>query len=227
MTDSAIIFDCDGVLVDSERIAIAVEREHLARVGLLYETTDYLGRFVGLTTSDFHHAVESDHWALHGRSLPDRFFEDLKSECLARYETELQAFEDLEAFLEVFDGAVAVASSSSGPMLRRKLKITNLHARFDPHIYSGDDVARGKPDPDLFLLAAEKLGHDPGDCLAIEDSTNGVRAAVAAGMEVWGFTGGGHADAGLGGRLQGAGAARVFADYAAIGQAWRARRRSA
>lgn len=216
MTNAAIIFDCDGVLVDSERIAIAVEREHLARTGLVYDTTDYLSRFVGLTNRDFHLAMEADHQALHDRPLPESFFEEMKAECIARYDAELTSFDGLETFLDGYDGAVAVASSSSGPMLRRKLELTALHARFDPYIYSGDDVAQGKPAPDLFLLSASKLGQDPSQCLVIEDSVNGVRAAVAAGMTVWGFTGGGHADAGLQGRLKGAGAQEVFSSYAGI-----------
>ncbi len=223
MTKSAIIFDCDGVLVDSERIAIAVEREHLARVGLMYDTTDYLSRFVGLTSQDYHLALERDHRALHNRSLPGPFFEDLKRECLARYESELSSFDGLERFLESYDGAVAVASSSSGPILRKKLEITGLHARFDPHIYSGDDVAQGKPAPDLFLLSASRLKVDPSQCLAIEDSVNGVRSAAAAGMDVWGFTGGGHADAQLGDRLRAAGAQEVFSGFSDIMRAFHGR----
>ncbi len=221
MTNAAIIFDCDGVLVDSERIAIAVEREHLARTGLVYDTTDYLSRFVGLTNQDFHLATQADHQALNGRPLPDGFFEEMKAECVARYDAELTSFDGLEAFLDGYDGAVAVASSSSGPMLRRKLELTALHTRFDPYIYSGDDVAQGKPAPDLFLLSASRLGQDPSRCLVIEDSVNGVLAAVAAGMKVWGFTGGGHADAGLQGRLVGAGAQMVFSSYAGISEHFR------
>ena len=213
MYPSAIIFDCDGVLVDSERIAIAVEREHLARTGLVYDTTDYLSRFVGLTNRDFHLAVEADHRDLHDLPLPDGFFEEMRADCIARYDAELTSFDGLEVFLDGYNGAVAVASSSSGPMLRRKLELTALHARFDPYIYSGDDVAQGKPAPDLFLHSASMLRQDPCDCLVIEDSVNGVRAAVAADMKVWGFTGGGHVDAGLEGRLREAGAAEVFSGY--------------
>ncbi|WP_282610643.1 HAD family phosphatase [Pelagibius sp. Alg239-R121] len=213
MTDAAIIFDCDGVLVDSERIAIAVERDHLARIGLVYESADYLSRFVGLTNQDFYLALENDHRAIHNRPLPTDFFEKLKTACWARYESELTSFEGLLPLLDTLRGPVAVASSSSKPLLHRKLEITELHGRFDPHIYSGDEVARGKPSPDLFLLAAERIERDPAQCLVIEDSINGVRAAVAAGMEVWGFTGGGHADAGLSGRLKEAGARKVFSNY--------------
>ena len=216
MTNSAIIFDCDGVLVDSERIAIAVEREHLGRIGLFYDATEYLSRFVGLTNEDFHDALDSDHQTLHGSPLPPSFFGDLKAACRARYESELTSFDGLTALLDDLDGPVAVASSSSKELLHRKLEITDLHGRFDPHIYSGDEVRNGKPAPDLFLLAAARIGRDPAQCLVIEDSVNGVRAAMAAGMAVWGFTGGGHADEGLAGRLTEVGAQKVFSNYADV-----------
>lgn len=212
--ERAIIFDCDGVLVDSERIAIAEEREHLAGLGLTYDLQVYLNRFVGLTNEDFHAALESDHQARHGKPLPPDFFGNLKAACWARYERELTSFEGLTALLAQIIGPVAVASSSSKELLHRKLEITGLHGRFAPHIYSGDEVENGKPAPDLFLLAAQRIDQPPSACLVIEDSVNGVRAAVAAGMEVWGFTGGGHADEGLAGRLRQAGAGRVFSNYA-------------
>ncbi len=93
MTARAIIFDCDGVLVDSERIAIAEEREHLARIGLTYERQEYLSRFVGLTNEDFHVALQGDHQTRHGRPLPPDFFGKLKAACWARYERELTSFE--------------------------------------------------------------------------------------------------------------------------------------
>lgn len=219
MTTLAIIFDCDGVLVDSERIAVAVEMEHLGRLGLTYGHQDYLSRFVGLTNEDFHDALQSDHQALHGLPLPHSFFGDLKAACWARYESELTSFEGLLPLLDLFDGPVAVASSSSKELLHRKLEITALHGRFAPHIYSGDEVENGKPAPDLFLLAAERIGMKPSECMVIEDSVNGVRAAVAAGMPVWGFTGGGHADAGLAERLLSAGAGEVFSTFAELSEA--------
>lgn len=214
LTDSAIIFDCDGVLVDSEKIAIAEEREHLARIGLTYDQQEYLNRFVGLTNEDFHDALESDYQTRHGRPLPPDFFSNLKATLWARYDRELTSFEGLTALLAQIAGPVAVASSSSRELLRRKLEITDLHGHFAPHIYSGDEVENGKPAPDLFLLAATRIGREPSTCLVIEDSVNGVRAGVAAGMDVWGFTGGGHADEGLAGRLTAAGARQVFSNYA-------------
>ena len=113
-------------------------------------------------------------------------------------------------------GAVAVASSSAIDTLLIKKNMTGLHHPFHQHIFSGDQVKNGKPAPDLFLMAAERLGHDPAGCLVIEDSVNGVRAGLSAGMTVWGFTGGGHADENLESRLRGAGAHDVLPDFAAV-----------
>jgi beta-phosphoglucomutase-like phosphatase (HAD superfamily) len=108
----------------------------------------------------------------------------------------------------------AVASSSGADFLREKLRLTGLLGAFDPHVYSADLVERAKPHPDIFLHAAEGLDADPARCLAIEDSVNGVRAALAAGMTVWGFAGGGHVDAQGAARLAEAGAHQVLETWA-------------
>jgi len=211
---AALIFDCDGVLVDSEHIAMSVERECLAEIGLRYETADYLNRFVGLKDADFYAELERDCQASNGRALPAGFLENLRSRCWARFRTELAAIDGVRAFLDTYNGALAVASSSTMDGLHEKLELTGLHHLFSPHIYSGQQVTCGKPAPDLFLFAASRLDLTPEDCLVIEDSVNGVRAARSAGMEVWGFTGGGHADADLGRRLSDVGAHKVVANYA-------------
>ena len=118
--------------------------------------------------------------------------------------------EGLEPLLASMTLPKAVASSSTVRSLQRKLSLTGLASWFGDHVYSAEHVEHGKPAPDLFLHAAAKLGHAPGDCIVVEDSVLGVQAGVAAGMQVWGFTGGGHGDAGLGQRLANAGAVRVF-----------------
>jgi beta-phosphoglucomutase-like phosphatase (HAD superfamily) len=107
-----------------------------------------------------------------------------------------------------------VASSSTLARLRHSLGLTGLYARFAPHVFSAEQVARGKPAPDLFLHAATEMGYAPARCLVIEDSTSGVRGAVAAGMRVWGFIGGGHCADGHAARLRDAGAERVFSHMA-------------
>jgi HAD superfamily hydrolase (TIGR01509 family) len=108
----------------------------------------------------------------------------------------------------------AVASSSRPAFLREKLTLGGLVDLFEPHIYSTELVARGKPHPDIFLYAAEKLGVASARCLVIEDSVNGVQSGLAAGMTVWGFVGGGHCDEAMGERLLHEGAHRVVTDWA-------------
>lgn len=222
MNFSALIFDCDGVLVDSEAIAIQAEREMLASWGLDYDFQTFVSRFVGLHNRDFYTALASDAEAL-GLTLPEGFGPALQANNWKRYEAELTAIDGVPSVTAAFAGSLAVASSSEAEKLVRKLQIAGLHDLFVPHIYSSDLVTNGKPAPDLFLLTAEKLQTPPEGCLVIEDSINGIRAARAAGMTAWGFTGGGHADAGLAARLESAGAHAVFASHAEIASALRAR----
>jgi HAD superfamily hydrolase (TIGR01509 family) len=214
MNHSAIIFDCDGVLVDSEKIYISVEREQLATIGLEYEFGEYQTRFVGLSYADYLQLLEADYAALDRGTFPNDFVTTLEAVCWQRFESELNAVDGVVGLLDHFTGQVAVASSSTVEGLHKKLVMTGLHPHFDPHVYSGELVAKGKPAPDLFLFAASQLGRTADQCLVIEDSVNGVRAALAAGMAVWGFTGGGHADEGLSQRLKSAGAHEVFSHFA-------------
>lgn len=211
----ALIFDCDGVLVDSEAIGIKVERQLLAGWGLNYDFETFVSRFVGLHNRDFYAALRADAVA-NGRPLPDDFPEVLQKTIWQKFETELTAIHGVHDVAAAFAGPQAVASSSEADKLVRKLSITGLHDTFAPHIYSSDLVRNGKPAPDLFLHTAREIGVQPERCVVIEDSVNGIRAALAAGMTAWGFTGGGHADAGLGGRLRAAGAHRVFSSHPEI-----------
>lgn len=208
----ALIFDCDGVLVDSEVIAIQCEREILASWGLDYAFETFVQRFVGLHNWDFHNAIAADAQTA-GLVLPDDFRTALHANHWKRFEAELKAIDGVLDVAAAFTGLQAVASSSEADKLVRKLELAGLHETFAPHVYSSDLVANGKPAPDLFLLAADRIGARPDTCLVIEDSVNGVKAALAAGMTAWGFTGGGHADAGLAGRLTDAGAHGVFASH--------------
>lgn len=214
MTPTAVIFDCDGVLVDSEYIAIDTERKFLAGIGLNYDYLTYIQRFVGLDDADFQRLLAEDYRALARGTFPDDFMARLKAAIWRRFEAQLAAIAGIELLLDRIDCPIAVASSSTTRSLHRMLHLTGLYDRFDPHIHSSEQVRRGKPEPDLFLLAADRLGRTPADCLVIEDSIHGITAARAAGMTAWGFTGGRHADAGLGDRLLAAGANRVFPDHA-------------
>lgn len=214
----AIIFDCDGVLVDSEVLAIRGERASLGGLGLDYSPEDYVRRFVGLHDGLFFDQLRADYLEAHGRPAP----EDFEEKVLAGRRREmagLAVIAGADSALRAARarcGAVAVASSSRAQFLRGKLERMGLFDLVAPHVYSADLVAHGKPAPDIFLYAAEKLGVEPARCLVLEDSVNGVRAGLAAGMTVWGFLGGGHCFEGYGARLAEEGAARLVASHAAF-----------
>ncbi|TAD80737.1 MAG: HAD family hydrolase [Sphingomonadales bacterium] len=211
-----MIFDCDGVLVDSEIIHVAAERELLAELGLAYEHEAYLTRFVGLSNADFHTELQLDYASLIGGEFPSDFGSRLGDIVWPRIEAELTAIDGVADLVHFFGGAVAVGSSSPYEKLLKKLELTGLQSLFAPHIYSADHVKAGKPAPDLFLHCATQLGVDPCRCLVIEDSVNGVRAARAAGMIPVGFVGGGHSDHGLEERLLANGAETVVSHHSQI-----------
>lgn len=218
---AAVIFDCDGVLVDSEVLAIRGERAALGALGLDYSPEEYVRRFVGLHDGLFFDHLRADYSNAHGRDAPEDF-EDL---VLAGRRREMGALAVVEGAAEALlrargkFGAIAVASSSRAHFLEGKLKRMALYDLAAPHVYSADLVAHGKPAPDVFLFAAERLGVPAPRCLVLEDSVNGVRAGIAAGMTVWGFTGGGHCYEGYAARLLEAGAHRVLADFKAFNAA--------
>ncbi|MGB3472499.1 MAG: HAD-IA family hydrolase [Erythrobacter sp.] len=214
LTDfEALIFDSDGVLVDSEAIHIAVEQELLGEIGLSYDHSEYLSRFVGLSNADFYSALEMDFSERVGREFPSDFASKLQKRVWPRIQRELRAIEGVVQLVDAFCGSVAVGSSAPVTKLIRKLEITGLASLFAPHIYSVDHVQNGKPAPDLFLHAASQLGVNPERCAVIEDSVNGVLAAQAANMMPIGFVGGGHADEGLSDRLRASGAPVVVSSH--------------
>jgi HAD superfamily hydrolase (TIGR01509 family) len=210
-TFGAVIFDCDGVLVDSEKLALEVELEVLAELGLNFERGDYVQRFMGLSNDAFHAAMDEDAQKRLGRSIAGevRGSERLRAVMVAHL-TEVPGAVEAVMALRL---PKAIASSGSREGLERKLKQTGLWDHFAPHVYSADHVTHAKPAPDLFLHAAAALDVAPADCLVLEDSVNGVTGARAAGMTVWGFLGGGHASDGLARRLIEAGAERVVRDW--------------
>jgi HAD superfamily hydrolase (TIGR01509 family) len=201
-----VIFDCDGVLIDSELIGARVEAAELVRVGMPLGEGEILTRFLGMTAAAMYRAVEVEH----GRALPEGFAASVQAAIDAAFERELQVIPGIHETLDRLRTASCVASSSSLARLRHSLGVTGLYPRFAPHVFSAEQVARGKPAPDLFLHAAAAMRCAPARCLVIEDSVSGVRGAVAAGMRVWGFIGGGHCADGHAGRLREAGAERVF-----------------
>ncbi|WP_234027075.1 HAD family phosphatase [Erythrobacter sp. KY5] len=212
----AIIFDNDGVLVDSEIIHLDVERKLLAQMGLEYDLKDYLTRFVGLSNRDFYAELRADHARIVGGELPSDFGETLQEKIWERVKAELLPISGVPSLIEAFGGKVAVGSSAPYERLIKKLKIAGLFHLLAPHIYSADHVENGKPAPDLFLHAARQIEVSPETCVVIEDSVNGVRAAKAAGMTTIGFTGGGHCDPGLHQRLKASGADAVVSNHAML-----------
>lgn len=212
MSARAVIFDCDGVLINSEVIYIDVERALLREIGLDLGVAEYQARFVGLSHADLVAEIRAMCRAA-GLTFPEDFDARHTAACTARFADELAPIDGAMALLEAHAGPRAVASSSTPEALSQKLVQTGLADYFSPHIYSTAEVDRGKPAPDVFLYAADRIRVAAKDCIVIEDSVNGVRAGKAAGMTVWGFTGGGHADQGLSDRLGQAGADLVLECY--------------
>ena len=211
MQDSAtrlVIFDCDGVLVDSEAIACRVDAELLTSLGFPVGFEDFRDRYVGISTATMCADIE----ARFGRRLPADIARRLLDAVLDAFEAELAPIPGIPDALRAIDAPRCVASSSDPPRIRRSLEIAGLLGLFDPHLFSATMVARGKPAPDIFLHAASAMGAAPRDCVVVEDSVPGVQAARAAGMRVLGFVGGGHCGPGHGARLAAAGAELAFDD---------------
>jgi HAD superfamily hydrolase (TIGR01509 family) len=204
-----VIFDCDGVLVDSEVLSIREATAALRREGLSIDEAEVRDRFLGTSLATLIAAVEAEL----GRALSAGFAGRLTEATLSAFEREMKPIADVAEVVQAIDAMVCVASSATPDRIRRSLDIAGLRHLFEPQIYSATMVPRGKPDPDLFLHVARTVSVEPRDCLVIEDSVVGVAAACRAGMSVFGFTGGAH----LSGtdqaeRLARAGARRVFAE---------------
>jgi HAD superfamily hydrolase (TIGR01509 family) len=212
----AVIFDCDGVLIDSEIIAIEVEIAALAEAGLFYEGPEFKARFVGRSDAEFFAMLDDDARVRLGRPVMAEIIPVMMARKRAAMDARLTEVAGATTMVLALAKAKAVATSSTTAQLERKLKRVKLWDHFHPHLYCADHVERAKPAPDLFLHAAEKLGIAPRHCLVVEDSVNGVTAGKAAGMRVWGFMGGGHTDNLTGKRLHEAGAERLVPDWASF-----------
>jgi HAD superfamily hydrolase (TIGR01509 family) len=203
-----VIFDCDGVLVDSEVIACRVDADTLTRHGYPITADQVLDRFLGRSMREMNLEVEAEL----GRSLPDDFSTQLLEELYRSFAAELEAVPHIHATLDSIAQPVCVASSGTHERMRISLGRAGLYDRFAPHIFSATQVRNGKPAPDLFLFAAEQMAMSPKQCLVIEDSAPGIAAALAAGMTVLGFHGGSHCRPGYADTLRVAGAAATFDD---------------
>lgn len=185
-----VIFDCDGVLVDSERIAIRIDVEVIRRHGWEITEAEVIELFVG-RSDEFMRAEVARRT---GRDLgPDWDLDDPVDDYRAALERELVAVDGIVEALDAIDALgvpTCVASSGSHDKMRFTLGLTGLWDRFAGRIFSGSEVALGKPAPDLFLHAAREMGVEPRRCAVVEDSTAGVDAALAAGMHVLAYSGG-------------------------------------
>lgn len=208
------IFDCDGVLVDSEVIALEHLVERMRELGAPMTLAECRDAFMGRHNGDIVAGIERRI----DRPLPGEAVR-MRARMLARLERGLQPVAGAAAALARLHGPRCVASSSDRERIVSTLRWTGLEAFFGDHIFSGTEVPRGKPAPDLFLHAAREMGVAPEACVVVEDSAIGVAAAVAAGMRIVGFTGGSHSDPGHAARLAEAGATTIVAAMAQLPEA--------
>ena len=181
-----VILDCDGVLVDSEVLAVEVDRRVLAELGWDITTEEVVARFVGKSHASFTAEV-----AAHlGRELPDDWDAPYAHWYEEAFAAHLRPVDGIADALDRIPTPTCVASSGGFPKIRANLARTGLLPRFDGRISSATEVEHGKPAPDLFLLAAARMGADPARCVVVEDSPYGVQGARAAGMRALGYAGG-------------------------------------
>ncbi|ODT14059.1 MAG: hydrolase [Mesorhizobium sp. SCN 65-12] len=189
MSPELVIFDCDGVLVDSEALSLS------ALLGMIRTAGGSIGEdaayehFLGKSMKSVREILARDF----GLVVTDAHLTDMRVELMRRFREELRPVPGVSEMLPRLGLPYCVASSGTLDRIRYALDVTGLLGLFEPHLFSAAMVARGKPAPDLFLLAAERMGAAPNACLVVEDSPAGVAAARAAGMTVFAFTGGAHA----------------------------------
>jgi len=180
-----VIFDCDGVLVDSDRLALRIQADRLTELGLPTTYEDSVREYLGIGLPATLVKVERSL----GRPVPQQWVDDLEREVWAVFGRELQPVPGVVRALDELETQTCIASSGSHAKMRYTLGLTGLLERFEGRIFSGDEVEHGKPAPDVFLHAAARMGFAASRCVVVEDSPYGVEAAVAAGMQVAGFAG--------------------------------------
>src|SRR5215470_8282295 len=181
-----VIFDCDGVLVDSERIAVRIDVQVFAKLGWTMTEAEVIERFVGRSDK----SIKADIETYLGRSLPDDWDQEFQTLYRDAFVAELAPVPGVIEALAQITVPTCVASSGSHDKIRFTLGLIGLYERFAGRIFSVYEVARGKPAPDLFLHAASRMGVAPEACAVVEDSRYGIEAARAAGMRAFGFAGG-------------------------------------
>ena len=207
-----IIFDCDGVLIDSEWIACEVEAEVLSEHGFPMTADDVRRLLLGISTASSLVVLEREY----GRPPSAEVMAEVKRRLLEAFTARLDVVPDIRELLARLPGQCCVASSSDPERLRHCLGLVGLYDHLAPHIFSATMVCNGKPAPDLFLHAAAEMQVAPADCVVVEDSVAGITAARAAGMTAIGFTGGRHCGPGHGAQLREAGAHRIIDAHAQL-----------
>lgn len=203
-----LIFDCDGVLVDSEMIASRILAQEMTALGYPLRPEDCRARFTGKSMATVMALIEED-W---GHPLPENFETDIRQKDFEAFTRDLKAVPGVPEILRSLTLPMCVASSGAPEKIHHSLTVTGLLDCFDGHLFSATQVDRGKPAPDLFLFAAKTMGMTPDRCVVVEDSATGVQAGLAAGMRVLGFAGAGHCGPGYAEMLRDAGAHDVFTD---------------
>jgi HAD superfamily hydrolase (TIGR01509 family) len=205
-----IIFDFDGVIADSEVLSNTVLAETISALGVPTSVDDCYRLYMGKRVPEITVAIAE----LTGRALPDNFIDSLQAATMQRFRRELRAVAGVREFIDAFAAVPRCIASSSAPArLAACLEILGLQAHFGANVFSAEQVARGKPHPGIFLLAADKMNAEPAHCIVIEDSPGGVQAARAAGMTAIGLTAASHIRRGHAERLRRAGAHHVAATF--------------
>ena len=185
MAHELVIFDCDGVLVDSEPLSNRILAEHLTAIGLPTTFEDAVRDFMGRSWKTCTEIIEGRL----GRPLPEGWADGYHADVFAAFERELEPVPGLPQALGAIDLPTCVASSSGHERIRTALTATGLLERFDGRIFSATEVEHGKPAPDLFLHAARRMGVAPGACVVVEDAPAGAEAGRRAGMTVLAYAG--------------------------------------
>ena len=185
---SLVIFDCDGVLVDSEYLSATVLVDVFSGIGVKIDLPFVFAHFVGHSFS----AVAAKFARLHGSNVPESFEDDYRNRLLQSFVGRLKSMPGIEKTLDDLNVPYCLASGSSPQRVLKSLEVTGLHSKFENRIFTTAIVKRGKPAPDVFLHAAAVMGVEPHQCLVVEDSTTGIEAGITAGMAVWQFRGGAH-----------------------------------
>jgi HAD superfamily hydrolase (TIGR01509 family) len=203
-----VIFDCDGVLVDSEVISCRVHAETMTRHGYPITAADVARRFLGRSGREARREIEAEL----GHAFADEFEGELLADLLSNFAQSLTPIPFVADALDAISLPVCVASSGTLERIAAVLRHTGLHPRFAPNLFSAEQVAHGKPAPDLFLYAARCMGAVVSRCAVVEDSVPGVTAARRAGMTAIGFIGGSHCQSDLAAKLRDAGAVAIVDD---------------